>query len=248
LTKISIAAAQTVPVKGNVGENIKRHEKLIKYAAEKDIDILLFPELSLTGYESELAADLAMNFLDERIQPLMHLSAIHNMFIVAGAPIRIDKSLYIGAFVFNPDSSISLYLKHHLHTSEEKVYQPGRLNSMITVGQEKASIAICADLTNPDHPADAAKNNSTLYLAGAFIRQEGYLNDSNLLSKYARKYGMGVALSNFGGESGGMLSAGKSAIWSEAGEKVAGLDGLGEGLVIAKKINGKWSGKSMIIQ
>jgi hypothetical protein len=44
------------------------------------------------------------------------------------------------------------------------------------------------------------------------------------------------------------MSAGKSAIWSDAGERVAGLDGLGEGMVIAKKINGRWSGKSMIIQ
>ena len=248
MTKISIAAAQTIPVKGNVEENVRKHEKLIKNAAEKEVDILLFPELSLTGYESDLAKDLAMNFFDERIQPLMHLSTIHNMVIVAGAPIRMDKSLYIGAFVFNPDSTISLYLKHYLHSGEDKVYQPGHLNPIITVGSEKASIAICSDLTNPDHPADAAKNDSTLYLAGAFISPEGYLNDSNLLIKYARKYGMGVALSNFGGESGGMLSAGKSAIWSDSGEKVAGLDGLGEGLVIAKKINGKWSGKSMIIQ
>jgi len=248
LTKITIAAAQTVPVKGNVEENIKRHEKLIKYAADKDVDILLFPELSLTGYELELAADMAMNFFDERLDPLVHLSVDHNMVIITGAPIRMDKSLYIGAFVFNPEGSISLYLKHYLHSGEEKLFQPGHLNPLIHIGPDTASIAICADLTNPDHSADAARNDSSLYLAGAFITPDGYLADSHLLSKYARKYHMGVALSNFGGESGGKLSAGKSAIWSEAGEKVAGLEGLGEGLVIAKKINNKWSGKSMIIQ
>jgi predicted amidohydrolase len=119
---------------------------------------------------------------------------------------------------------------------------------MIYSGAERASIAICADLTNPDHPAQAARNESTLYLAGAFITPEGYTKDSDLLIKYARKFNMGVALANFGGESGGIMSAGKSTIWSDAGERVAGLDGLGEGLAIAKKINGKWSGKSMIIQ
>jgi predicted amidohydrolase len=248
LAKISIAAAQTIPVKGNIAENIKRHEKLIKYAAEKEVDILLFPELSLTGYEMELASDLSMSFFDKRIHPLMSLSRNHNMIIIAGAPVRVDKRLYIGAFVLNPDGSLSLYLKHHLHSGEEKVFKPGHLNPMIYSGSDKASIAICADLTHPDHPADAARNESTLYLAGAFITPEGYSKDSDLLKKYARKYKMGVALSNFGGESGGNISAGKSAIWSDAGEKVAGLDGLGEGLVIAKKINGRWSGKSMIIQ
>ena len=235
-------------MKGNIAENIKRHEKLIKYAAEKEVDILLFPELSLTGYEMELAADLAMGFFDERIQPLMDLSRNHKMVIIVGAPVRIDMRLYIGAFVFNPDGSLSLYLKHHLHSGEEKVFQPGHLNPMIYSGSDIASIAICADLTHPDHAEEAARNESTLYLAGAFITPEGYSKDSHILKKYARKYSMGVALANFGGESGGFMSAGKSAIWSDAGEKVAGLDGLGEGLVIAKKINGKWSGKSMIIQ
>jgi predicted amidohydrolase len=248
LTKISIAAAQTIPVKGNIGENIKRHEKLIKFAAEKEVDILLFPELSLTGYEPGLAKDLTMSFFDERIHPLMYLSVDHKMVIIAGAPVLLDKRLYIGAYVLSPEGSMSLYLKHYLHSSEEKVFKPGHLNPMIYIGSDKASIAICADLTNPEHAADAARNESTLYLAGAFITPEGYSKDSDLLRKYARKYGMGVALANFGGESGGRMSAGKSAIWSDAGEKVAGLDGLGEGLVIAKKINGRWSGKSMIIQ
>lgn len=248
MTKISIAAAQTIPVKGNIAENIKRHEKLIKYAAEKEVDILLFPELSLTGYEIGSAADLAMNFFDKRIHSLMNLSRNHKMVIIAGAPVRLGKRLYIGAFVLNPDGSLSLYLKHHLHSGEEKVFKPGYLNPMIYIGSDKASLAICADLTNPDHAAEASHNESTLYLAGAFITPEGYSKDSGLLKKYARKYRLGVALANFGGESGGTMSAGKSAIWSDAGEKVAGLDGLGEGLVIAKKINGRWSGKSMIIQ
>ena len=248
MTKISIAAAQTIPVKGDVGENINRHEKLIKIAADKNVDILLFPELSLTGYELDMAEELAMTFFDERLHPLLQLSAAHSMVIVAGAPVRIDNCIYIGAFVFNPDSSISVYLKHHLHPTEEKVFRPGHFNPIIYIGPEKASIAICADFTNPDHSADAAKNKSTLYLAGAFITPEGYTKDSNLLTQYARKYKMGVALSNFGDESGGIISAGKSTIWSDSGEKVAGLDGLGAGLVIAKKINGKWSGKSMIIQ
>jgi predicted amidohydrolase len=248
LTKISIAAAQTVPVKGNIGENITRHIKLIKFAADKEVDILLFPELSLTGYETGMATNLAMGFFDERIHPLMQLSVNHKMVIIAGAPVRIDKRLYIGAYVLNPEGTLSLYLKHYLHPGEEKVFKPGHLNPMIHFGADKASLAICADLTNPDHPANAAQNNSTLYLASAFITPEGYVKDSDLLRKYARKYTMGVALANFGGESGGFMSAGKSAIWSDAGERVAGLDGLGEGLVIAKKINGKWSGKSMIIQ
>ena len=50
-------------------------------------------------------------------------------------------------------------------------------------------------------------------------------------------------MSNYGGESGGREAAGKSAIWSESGEKIAGMEDLGEGLVIAKKVQGIWTGK-----
>ena len=44
----SIAAAQTVPVRGDVDANIERHVRLIRAAVEARARVLVFPELSLT--------------------------------------------------------------------------------------------------------------------------------------------------------------------------------------------------------
>lgn len=47
----SIAAAQTIPVRGDVDANLKQHVRLVRAAAAEQAQVLVFPELSLTGYE-----------------------------------------------------------------------------------------------------------------------------------------------------------------------------------------------------
>jgi len=243
LTTITIAAAQTIPVKGDVSKNIEAHEKLIIKAASKKADLVVFPELSLTGYEPAISKELSFTVFDDRILSIFSLSEKHGMTIIAGAPIRIETKLYIGSFIIFPDNTVSIYLKHNLHPGEEKFFQPGFFNPKVQIGSEKASLAVCADITNQDHAKEAAESKSTMYLASVFISPEGYKKDSAMLQNYARKYKMSILMSNFGGESGDLQSAGKSTIWSESGVKIAGLEDVGEGLVIAKKEQGKWTGK-----
>ena len=47
----ALAAAQTVPVRGDVEANLAQHVRLVRVAAEEKAQVLVFPELSLTGYE-----------------------------------------------------------------------------------------------------------------------------------------------------------------------------------------------------
>ena len=243
MTTITIAAAQTIPFDGDVRKNIETHEKLIALAADKKVDVILFPEMSLTGYDLSHGQELAFTIYDERIKPIMLLAEKHNIIVIAGVPLQMDSNLYIGALIISPDRSISPYAKHHVHATEKKVFKPGHLNPKIYFGDEQASIAICADITHSSHAGNAASSGSTLYLASVFITPEGIEKESALLKGYARKHKMAVAMANYGGESGGIQSGGKSAIWSDTGSKVVAMEGNGEGLVIAKKENGKWTGK-----
>jgi predicted amidohydrolase len=55
----SIAVAQTVPAPGDVEANVREHLRLVGAAAEEGAQVLVFPEMSLTGYELELARGLA---------------------------------------------------------------------------------------------------------------------------------------------------------------------------------------------
>ena len=68
IPEVIIGVAQIKPVPGAVDENIGIHRRWIQQAAEKDVDVLIFPELSLTGYEPGLAKELAMTPADPRLQ------------------------------------------------------------------------------------------------------------------------------------------------------------------------------------
>lgn len=57
---ITISLAQVAVVKGDVDANLKSHLALLEQSAELGADVVVFPELSLTGYELELAKVLAI--------------------------------------------------------------------------------------------------------------------------------------------------------------------------------------------
>ena len=86
-----IAAAQTKPIKGNIEANIQDHIAYINDAAERGTNVVIFPELSLTGFEPELALDLAMRVKDEKLGVLEKLSIKHDIAIITGAPLENTK-------------------------------------------------------------------------------------------------------------------------------------------------------------
>ena len=51
---------------------------------------------------------------------------------------------------------------------------------------------------------------------------------------------MTVVFANYGGQTGGLASAGRSAIWSDRGVTLAELTGTGSGLAIAAESDGGW--------
>src|SRR5262245_53260102 len=59
-TNFKIAAAQVPSVRGDIDANIAIHAAAMAAAARHGVTVLVFPELSLTGYEPDLAAELAM--------------------------------------------------------------------------------------------------------------------------------------------------------------------------------------------
>jgi predicted amidohydrolase len=242
-----IAAAQSVSIRGNVQENIERHRRLIELAAENSVQCIIFPELSLTGYEPNLADTLAFTADDKRIDSLREVAEKYKMLIIAGAPYRAKSGLYIGAFIIFPDRSVSVYSKRFLHPGEDKFFSPGNTNHTFDLEQEKLSIAICADISNPLHADEASQAGSTIYAAGALISTAGYETDAAILRGYAKKYSMLVLMANHGGASGGYNSAGRSALWSPTGNLLAEFAGTREGLVVAAKENGMWTGKTIII-
>lgn len=104
----SIAVAQTCPVKGDVNVNLDEHLRLTELAASQGAQVIVFPELSLTGYEMGLAGELAFSENDPRLAPLVDAASSHSTTLIVGAPVRIEARLHIAAFVLNHDRTTTL--------------------------------------------------------------------------------------------------------------------------------------------
>jgi predicted amidohydrolase len=252
----SIAVAQTCPVAGDVQANLAEHTRLARLAATEGAQVVVFPELSLTGYELALAHRLAFSEYDTRLSSLLDLAASLGTTLVVGGPVRIGSVLFIGAFILCPTRTTELYTKHYLGAfpasascdscngpvppPEATVFQPGDRNPLIRFGDNLAAVAVCADIGRPAHPQNAADRNANTYLASMFVIPSDLEGEVAKLTRYAVQHRMMTALANFGGPSGGLRSAGRSAIWSEAGELLVQLDGNGSGVaVVTETQNGR---------
>jgi predicted amidohydrolase len=256
----SIAAAQTVPIRGDVAANLEEHARLVRVAAEEQVQLLLFPELSLTGYELDLVEGLAFSRSDPRLAPLVEASESCCMTLVVGAPVRVGSRLHVGALIVSPDGGIGVYTKHHLGAfppsascdgtvppAEKTVFQPGDLDPLVRFGRHTAAVAVCADVGRPAHPQRAADRGATTYLASMFVIRSDLKRETDTLRAYAVQHSMTVVFANFGGPSGGLVSGGRSAIWSERGERIVELEAVGRGIAVASEGPSGWRAEAIAL-
>lgn len=242
-----LAAAQTKPKRGNITSNLLDHYRLIELAAKNGAQLIAFPEMSITGYERENAAEMAFAEDDYRIDHLKDLASDNNIIIVAGAPILIENQLFIGEFIIFPNDSVSIYTKQFLHEGEDEFFESTfDYNPMITIDNQKISFAICADIDNPKHPENASKNKTDIYIASIFFSPNGIPNAYRDLQSYAEKHKMNVLMSNFSGESWGYPSAGQSAFWNHKGELIDQMNDSDSGLLLVEKRNDNWTSKIIV--
>lgn len=230
---MKIAAAQIKSIKHNTLANIQIHLQMIDLAAKQNVELIVFPEMSLTGYEREMAEQFSFTENDIRLDVFKDKAEAYNMLIIVGAPIKIDSALHIGSFIFYPNRTTSIYTKQFLHDGEEKYFTPSsNYNPLIEFQKENISIAICADINNPMHPKQAYNRKTTLYISSIFYTPNGIAEGLATLSNYAEQYSMKVLMANYSGSSYGIESAGQSGYWNSEGELIKQLDSVEENLLI----------------
>lgn len=234
---ITIAAAQTASLPGDIATNAAHHLAVAQLAAANGAGLLIFPELSLTGYELDLAA--ANPITTSHLAPLRQLARESGCTIVAGGPLPgPNGELYIGAFICHPSGEVTTYAKVHVHSSERHVFTPGPGGPPLQINGVQIALAICADAAFPEHAAAAAQAGAHVYAVGAMIDHPGYPRKSALLAGYAQQHGLAVLLANYSGVTGGDASAGQSKLW--AGGTASGPSDDEECVLIASRRNGHW--------
>jgi predicted amidohydrolase len=226
---MKIAVAQTRPIKGNIAANLESHCKMIEIAASKGANVLIFPELSLTGYEPELAKDLATDAYDTRLEPLQKLSDNHSMVIGVGLPLNTEGGITISMVLFHPQKPRQVYGKKYLHSSELPFFVSAK-NDETFIKDTKIALAICYELSVVEHAEAASQNGAEIYIASVV---EDTIDKALLkLSNTAQKYDLTVLMSNCVGQTGAYVCDGKSSIINKKGEVLGQLDTENEGLLI----------------
>jgi predicted amidohydrolase len=241
---LTIAAAQSSSLKGDVAENMRRHGRFVAVAKERGADVILFPELSLTGYEPTIAADHAVALDDGLLRPLREQADRSDVVILAGCPIRstFDKP-YIGLLIFRPGQPVAAYRKRFVHSSEEPYFVASNDTVVFSARDTAIGVAICADISNPVHAADAAAHGARLYLASVAKTPEDMAKAEANLASYARKHQMAAVMANYASPSGGFATGGRSAVWDETGRLVAQAEPQGESIVLATRSDDGWTGE-----
>lgn len=239
-----IAAAQVPSVRGNIDGNIATHAAVMTAAAKHGVAILVFPELSLTGYEPDLAAELAMTATDGRLAPLLALARQHRIEATVGAPLRNGtEKPFLGAILIAASGTTRTYRKMHLGTSERTYFSPGDTPVTVAVSGHTVGVAICADTSQPAHPQAYADLGADIYAAGVFLNAEWYDADAPRLADYAARHRMLTVMANHAASVGTYTSVGKSAVWVPGGALLAQAEGTESALLIATSDSGAWRGE-----
>ena len=238
---ITIAAAQSTSVPLDVAVNVQTHLRFVEAAADHGVQWLVFPELSLTGYELAAMPGLVLHADHALLAPLREAAHRTGMAITVGAPVDSGSALpSIGAITLRPDGGHNVYRKFHLHGSEAAFAAPGAQAAHLqTLGPTHIASAICADTNHPAHAAAAAQAGANVYAAGILTSEKGYAAEAPLWASYARDHRMVVLIANHGGPSGGYVSAGRSGIWDAGGSCIAVADGTGDWLVVSTSQAGR---------
>lgn len=128
-------------------------------SAKRGIQMLVFPELSLTGYCPECADKTAINLDHAMVHSLCKLAGKYHMTVLVGCAEKTERKPYISQLVCNANGTLQCYRKTHLGKREQEFFRAGDTLPVFH-GKIPFGVALCYDTHFPEV-------STTLTLEGA---------------------------------------------------------------------------------
>lgn len=140
MKKTKIGLVQMDSLLGDVEGNLEKIELFLKDAHKNEVDIICFPEASITGY-SKTARPVTILEKSDLFDLFKNWSREYSMIILAGFIEENPNGMpYIAHLIADPSRQLELYRKSHLGESELDYFSPG--DSLPVFKTDKASIGI----------------------------------------------------------------------------------------------------------
>src|SRR6516225_7003847 len=233
-----LALAQIDSVVGDLDGNRDRILTRLDQARTAGAELVLFPELAVTGYPPE---DLLLRpgFLQAAERTLGEIArATHDIVALVGTP-HFDGDLFNACAVCSAGEVKAIYRKRFLPNygvfDEDRYFAPGRDLVLLRLGETLVGVTICEDMWQPGPPA------TDLALAGAQLLVNVSASPfhvgkdrerEEMFAARARDNSAFVALCNMVGGQDELVFDGHSLVLDDEGEVVARAPGFEEALLV----------------
>jgi NAD+ synthase (glutamine-hydrolysing) len=236
---LRIALAQIDTTVGDIAGNVAKVQGHIARARHQGAELVVFPELAVTGYPPE---DLLLkeHFLSDARAALQRLAAeTKDIVALVGFPERAE-DVYNAAAVLAGGEVRGVYRKTYLPNygvfDEERYFQSGSRGAVIQVGDVAVGLTICEDIWEPGPPlSDEALAGATVIVnlsASPYYASKGEERE-NMLVQRARDSLAAVVFCNLVGGQDELVFDGHSVVIDHDGTVIARAHQFREELIVA---------------
>jgi NAD+ synthase (glutamine-hydrolysing) len=234
--ELRIALAQMNAAVGDIEGNAAKVEELAARGRDAGAQLVVFPELTLTGYPPE---DLLLKrgFL-RRAQAALDGLAVSGVTAVVGWPEEDSGHVYNAAAVVAEDEVRAVYRKMLLPNygvfDERRWFEPGDAPVVVDVGGTPVGITICEDIWTPEptEATAAAGARVVVNLSASPYHHGKGMERERMIAELARDNGVTMAFCNLVGGQDELVFDGHSLIVAPDGEVTARGPQFEEALVL----------------
>jgi len=225
------------PVWKDEGANLAQVDRLLGQLAAQAVELAVFPECALSGYEltPEEAAGLAQPLPGPQSAALVRLAEKHRLTFQIGLLEKAsDGELYNSCALVAPTGVLGTYRKTHLpYLGVDRYLQPGqRLGPVLETGLGQLGSLICYDLRFPEPARVLALLGAQIILVSTAWPVSASLYPDFLAQTRAAENGLFLAAANRTGREDRAAYLGRSLICDPAGMILAEASGDREELLI----------------
>jgi len=225
--KISIALAQVDLVVGDVVGNTK---KIIEYARrahdENRADLVVFPELSVSGYPPEdlLFHSGLQRRVDEALKTIQ--SSIREIAVLVGFPEYDGDNIHNACAVFKDGAVLAHYRKHFLPNyrvfDEQRYFVAGKDAAVFALNGIRVGINICEDMwrSGPAAASRAAGAEVIVTINGSPYEHDSQRNREQAVKSRVKEAGVPIVYLNMVGGQDELVFDGGSFVVDAGGEIV----------------------------
>ena len=239
MKKIRVALGQINTVLGDFDYNLNKILDYIKEAEKLEADIIVFPELALTGYPPEDLV-LKQSFIEKNTEYIKRLSQnVGNIVVIVGF-IDKQEDIYNAAAIIHKGEIKGIYHKQYLPNygvfDEKRYFQEGKKLTILQIENYKFGISICEDIWYPENPINtySIEGCEIIFNLNASPYSEGKPRKrEELLKVRSRDNLVSIVYVNLVGGQDELVFDGNSLILNPDGEILAKGKPFEEDLIVA---------------